>query len=255
MTPILAFKIKTIPDIAGIRLIHALPADLPDYDVAEFAFQRQRAKNGCDDLPSHLQQIIAISCVSHREGQGIEIFTLGDKEEGEASILNAFFERIFELKPQLVSWDGADFDLPILRCRALKHGIKAPSNLIQLDRLSDKSINQDALFHTDLSRILMANDSRASVPLGEMAKLSGFPGEMNKATSKTWDDFQAQRLQSICENGEIEVLNLFLLFQRFGLISGELTLDAYQAEMARTRAALKQIGARRWFEFLAAWLE
>lgn len=255
MTPILAFKIKTIPDIAGIRLIHELPADLPDYDVAEFAFQRQRAKNGCDDLPGHLQQIIAISCVSHHEGRGIEIFTLGEKEEGEASILNAFFERICELKPQFVSWGGAGFDLPILRCRALKHGIKAPAHLIQLDRLSDKSINQDALFHTDLSQILMGNDSRVTVSLGEMARLSGFPGGMSKTTDKTWDEFQLQRLQAICENGEIEVLNLFLLFQRFSLISGELSLDAYKAEMARTRAALKQIGARHWVEFLAAWPE
>lgn len=255
MTPILAFKIKTIPDIAGIRLIHALPADLPDYDVAEFAFQRQRAKNGCDDLPSHLQQIVALSCVLQREGQGIEVFTLGEKNEGEASILSAFFERMFQLKPQLVSWDGIGFDLPVLRCRTLKHGLQAPRCLMYSDRLSDKSIDADTLFHTDLSRIGGGNYALANLPLWEMAKLSGFPGEMSKATAKTWDNFQAQRLQSICESGEMDVLNIFMLFRRFGLTVGELSSDAYQAEITRHRAALKQMGARHLDEFLAAWPE
>ena len=34
MTPILAFDIETIPDIAGLRRLHELPADLVD-DRAE----------------------------------------------------------------------------------------------------------------------------------------------------------------------------------------------------------------------------
>ena len=33
MVPTLAFDIETIPDVAGIRRLHDLPADLPDREV------------------------------------------------------------------------------------------------------------------------------------------------------------------------------------------------------------------------------
>jgi predicted PolB exonuclease-like 3'-5' exonuclease len=43
--PVLSFDIETIPDVAGLRALHGLPATLADAEVAEFAFQKQRAKN------------------------------------------------------------------------------------------------------------------------------------------------------------------------------------------------------------------
>ena len=56
MAATLVFDIETIPDIAGLRTLHELPAALSDAEVAEFAFQRQRAKNGSAFLPLHLQR-------------------------------------------------------------------------------------------------------------------------------------------------------------------------------------------------------
>ena len=42
MTPVLAFDIETIPDVAGIRKLYELPEDLVDAEVAEVAFQKRR---------------------------------------------------------------------------------------------------------------------------------------------------------------------------------------------------------------------
>ncbi|PCL20212.1 3'-5' exonuclease, partial [Snodgrassella alvi] len=44
MTPILAFDIETVPDVAGIRVLNHLPAEVSDADVVEFALQQRRAK-------------------------------------------------------------------------------------------------------------------------------------------------------------------------------------------------------------------
>ena len=63
MSPVLAFDIETIPDVAGIRRVHGLPADLSDRDVAELAFQMRRTKTGSDFLPPQLQRVAVISCV------------------------------------------------------------------------------------------------------------------------------------------------------------------------------------------------
>src|SRR5205823_626120 len=121
MTPVLAFDIETIPDCAGIRGLYGLPADLPDADVAELAFQKRRVSSGSDFLPPHLQRIIAIGCVL-REGDSVQVFSIAEPERDEPAILRKFFDGIDKYTPQLVSWNGTGFDLPVLNCRTLLCG-------------------------------------------------------------------------------------------------------------------------------------
>ena len=54
MTPVLAFDIETVPDVAGIKRLYDLPDALPDPEVAEVAFQRRRAQTGSDFLAPQL---------------------------------------------------------------------------------------------------------------------------------------------------------------------------------------------------------
>ena len=98
MSPVLAFDIETIPDTAGIRRLHDLPADLPDREVAEVAFQIRRTKTGSDFLPPHLQKVAIISCVLH-DGDGIKIFSLGEPEH---EAIQRFFDGIAKLKSFMV---------------------------------------------------------------------------------------------------------------------------------------------------------
>src|SRR5438067_1867665 len=62
MTPVLAFDIETIPDVDGIRKLYGLPAEVPDVEVAEIAFQKRRTVSHNDFLPPHLQRLIVLSC-------------------------------------------------------------------------------------------------------------------------------------------------------------------------------------------------
>ena len=45
MTPILVFDIETVPDVAGIRRINDVPANLPDAAVVEWFSQKRRARH------------------------------------------------------------------------------------------------------------------------------------------------------------------------------------------------------------------
>jgi len=44
MNPLLVFDIETIPDVAGLRKLYELDAQVSDNDVAEMAFQMRRRK-------------------------------------------------------------------------------------------------------------------------------------------------------------------------------------------------------------------
>ena len=82
MIPVLVFDIETIPDTAGIRVLHELPATLSESEVAEYAFQKQRAKNGSDFLPHHLQRVAVISCAMRSD----EVFKVCSLAEPKMSV-------------------------------------------------------------------------------------------------------------------------------------------------------------------------
>ena len=122
MKPVLVFDIETIPDVAGLRRLHDLEPELSDAEVAELAFQQRRASNGNDFLPHHLQRVAVISCLL-RVGQDLRVWSLAEPDQGEAEIIQRFFDGVEKFTPQIVSWNGGGFDLPVLHYRGLIHGL------------------------------------------------------------------------------------------------------------------------------------
>ena len=122
MTPTLVFDIETIPDTTGLRaLLDAPDVDLTgasDEDIANIALHQRRQKNGTDFLPLHQHKVCAISCAL-REGNNFKVWTLGDADSTEAEIIQRFFDGIEKYTPQIISWNGSGFDLPVLHYRAM----------------------------------------------------------------------------------------------------------------------------------------
>jgi predicted PolB exonuclease-like 3'-5' exonuclease len=82
MPPTLVFDIETIPDVAGLRRIHSLPAALADADVLDWALQQRRAATGGEFLQLHLHRVVAIACAL-REGQTFRVWSLGEATDAE----------------------------------------------------------------------------------------------------------------------------------------------------------------------------
>jgi hypothetical protein len=253
MNPTLTFDIETIPDIAGLRALYEVDAAVSDAEVAEMAFQFRRLKSGSDFLPHHLHRIAAISCAL-REGDNFRVWTLsGD----EGQIIQRFFDGIEKYTPQLVSWNGGGFDLPVLHYRGLIHGVQCPRywDMGEDDR-EFKWNNYISRYHTrhlDLMDLLALYTGRANAPLDELAKLIGFPGKLGMDGSKVWDAYQQGRLQEICDYCETDVVNTFLVFLRFQMMRGQLSREHYRQECELIRATLGKSEAAHWREFLSAW--
>ncbi|MCK6413591.1 MAG: 3'-5' exonuclease [Azonexus sp.] len=260
MKPVLVFDIETIPDVAGFRRINDLPGELSDAEVAELAFQQKRARSGNDFLPLHLQRVVSISCVL-RAGDSFKVWSLSEPELGEGEIIQRFFDGIEKFTPQLVSWNGGGFDLPVLHYRAMLHGVAAPrywdlGDGDYADSRDFKWNNYISRYHTrhlDLMDLLALYNGRANAPLDELAKLLGFPGKLGMDGSKVWEAWQAGQIADIRDYCETDVVNTYLVFNRFRRLRGELSAAEEVAEIDFVKAQLARIEAPHWQEFLAAW--
>jgi predicted PolB exonuclease-like 3'-5' exonuclease len=88
-----------------------------------------RAEMG-DKFPKHIyHSIICIGAlVAHRNHGPWKVSALGAPHVGDRhkkALMSSFVDRTAKLSPQLVTFNGSSFDLPVLRYRALVHGVAA----------------------------------------------------------------------------------------------------------------------------------
>ncbi len=256
----LVFDIETIPDIAGIRSLNELPETLDDYEVAEFGFQQRRAATGTDFLQHHLQRVVTISCVLRDAGQ-FRVFSLSEPDCGEGEIIQRFFDGIERYSPQIVSWNGGGFDLPVLHYRGLLHAVTAPRYWDQGD--GDFNDSRDFKWnnylsryhsrHLDLMDLLALYQPRASVRLDELAKLMGFPGKLGMDGSAVWGAWQEGRATEIRDYCETDAVNTYLVFLRFQHMRGQIDRKELETELSLVRESLQRIDAPHWRAFLEQW--
>jgi predicted PolB exonuclease-like 3'-5' exonuclease len=255
LTAVLAFDIETIPDVAGIRRLHGLPADLPDRDVAEVAFQIRRTRTGSDFLAPQLHRVVVISCVL-RDAESIKVFSLDGSEK---ELIQRFYDGLEKYVPQLVSWNGGGFDLPVLNYRGLIHGVSAPTFWETGDENRDFRFNNYLSRyhhrHLDLMDVLAMYQPRNNAPLDEVAQLAGFPGKIGIGGAKVWETYLAGETAKIRDYCEADTANTYLLFLRYQRLRGVFTEAVYEKEEKLLRETLEGLDKPHWREFLQLWNE
>ncbi len=257
MTPILSFDIETVPDIAGLRRLRPEWAGLDDAAVAAAAFAERRERTGSDFLQHHLHRVVAIGC-AFRDDSGFRVRCIGGLDDGEGKLVQDFFKTIEKYTPQLVSWNGGGFDLPVLHYRGLVHGVSAPRYWDMGDDDRDfkwnNYISRYHTRHTDLMDLLAMYQPRASASLDDLAKLCGFAGKLGMDGSQVWSAYQSGKLHEIRCYCETDVVNTHLIYCRFQKMRGHWTESQYAQEVELVRESLRALDAPHWREYLAAWL-
>ena len=252
---VLVFDIETIPDLDGGRRIYDLDG-LSDKDTASALLNLRRQENGTEFLRLHLHRIVAISVVL-RSTQGIKVWSLGDEDSSEKELIERFYDGIDRFTPNLVSWNGGGFDLPVLHYRALKHGVQASRYWETGNEDSSFKWNNDLSRyhqrHLDLMDQLALFNARANAPLDQIATLLGFPGKMGMSGGKVFDAFQEGNLKGIRDYCETDVLNTWLVYLRFQLMRGELDPTGYEQELPLLQDYLNAEGHPHFLGFLEAW--
>jgi predicted PolB exonuclease-like 3'-5' exonuclease len=210
---VIVWDLETVPDVeAAGRMLK----------ISEQTEQQIREAMG-KDFPKHpLHKIVCIGALIAERTNGVwEIGILGAPhigERSEASIIEGFVNTIAKLRPQLASFNGNSFDLPVLRYRAMLNQIPAPGLFI---RNYFYRYSEDAL---DLCDALSPFDGRSNVKLEELccilklgSKLDGMDG------SKVEEMVAAGRIADVAAYCETDVVMTYQIWLHYQLFRGELT--------------------------------
>lgn len=250
-----AFDIETVPDVDLGRSLWDIEG-LDDKDVGNAMMFRQQQKTGSEFLPLHQHRVVAIS-VALRTRDTFRVWTLGDVDADESEIVRRFFDGIERYAPNLVSWNGSGFDLPVLHYRALKHGIQAPRYWETGDGERDYRYNNYlSRFHwrhIDLMDVLAGFQMRGRASLDQIAVMLGFPGKLGMSGNKVWGRWLDGGIEDIRNYCETDVLNTYLVYLRFEHMRGNLDDAMLGRELELVRETLRAAQRPHLDEFSAAW--
>lgn len=251
----LVFDIETVPDVEFGRKALGLEG-IEDKRIAQIMAQRRRESTGSEFLSLEQQRVVAISVVL-RSRETLKVWSLGEEGSGEKELIERFYDGLDKYSPDLVSWNGSGFDLPVLHYRALKHGVVAPRYWETGDE--DQSfrwnnyLNRFHWRHIDLMDVLSGYQSRGRASLDNVAMLVGLPGKLGMDGSQVWDRYQQGALAQIRDYCETDVINTYLVYLRFELMRGRLPHPQYTAEVGRMREYLAQEDKPHFRAYLEAW--
>ena len=257
--PVLVFDIESIPDVEGLRALRGASAADTDQQVYAAWLAERKEKGQSDFMPLHLQRVLVISCV-FRNADGLRIHSFVDRDgQSEGKVVQTFFHAVEKHTPQLVSWNGGGFDLPVLHYRGLRHGVEASKywDLGEDDREFkwNNYISRYHMRHLDLMDLLAMYSPKNNAPLDAMAKLCGFPGKLGMDGSQVYAQYLAGQTEDIRRYCETDVMNTYLVYCRFQKMRGGLTEAEYEQEIAIVKETLGNLAPNEahWDEYLKAW--
>lgn len=234
------------------------PDEMSDAEVASALYKRrlEQTRGATDFLPHHLHRIVAISVVV-KTPDWVKVWSLGETSSSEKEIVERFFDGIEKYTPTLVSWNGCNFDLPVLHYRAMLHGIQA-SRYWDLGEKNNEFrwnnyINRYHQRHTDLMDVLSCYQRGA--PLNEIAIMLGLPGKMGMDGKQVWGKFQAKDIQPIRDYCETDVLNTYIIYLHFCHMRGHLSTEELNMEIKMLKESLKALDKPYLNTFLHLWGE
>jgi hypothetical protein len=254
---VLVFDIETVPDLDYGRRVLGLDG-LADEQVGKAMFALARSERGSEFLPLEQHRVVAISCVL-RSREQLRVWSLGDEQAPEAELVQRFFDGIDRYTPDLVSWNGGGFDLPVLHYRAMRWGVAAPR--FWETGAEDQSFRFNNYLsryhwrHVDVMDVVSGYQARARASLASVAGLLGLPGKLGFSGAQVWDAWLAGDLNGIRRYCETDVLNTWLIYLRFERMRGRLTAEREEEERDRVRQLLEESSEPHLLQFLEAWAQ
>ncbi|MFT4954594.1 MAG: putative PolB exonuclease-like 3'-5' exonuclease [Brevundimonas sp.] len=217
MAHVVVFDLETIPDLEAVSRMHGVE---PHDDAQARGIVGEKF---CK-LPLHRIACIG-ALIAESSDNGWIVRSLGAPHLGdrsEADLIASFADRLNDLRPCLVSFNGSGFDLPVLRYRAMVNQLSAPGLYARgyFKRYSDDAV--------DLCDVLASFTSQGKCKLDELSRILGLPGKPDGVDgSKVAEYVATGRVQEVADYCETDVVNTYRVWLRYELMRGTLTPGAY----------------------------
>lgn len=254
---VFSFDVEWIPDPKSAEILHDLPpATGPGVEAAhsfEALWASARKEGDAPDSQPYLKtilcRIVSLAGILREQAPGgkpsLKLISLpldpsDSLKSDEKTILTSFMKSVGRRKPQLVGYNSAQSDVPILVQRAIVHGLPGfgfsdrPAKPWEGVDYFDAR-NSD--YNLDLADAM--GQFRDRPTLHQAATLSGIPGKLDvsgASVSQMWLD---GKLAEIVEYNECDAFTTHLLWARIAHFSGLLSSEQYQAEQKLVRDLLE----------------
>jgi hypothetical protein len=212
---VIVWDLETVPDLGAAARMLGMDGQSDDK-------VREALGTGFPKHPLHSIACIG-ALVAKREAEGWRVAALGAphiNERSEPELIRAFVDRIDQLNPQLVTFNGNGFDLPVLRYRAMLHRIPAPGLYA---RPYFNRYSTDAL---DLCDVLASFNTGSKMKLDELSRLMGLAGKPDGIEGGQVEAMvavgQIDEVARYCETDVVNTYRLWLIHEVFrGAMSAE----------------------------------
>ena len=257
------FDIETVVDIQSSRNLLSINENIDDQEVRKMISQYHlKITDGKNDfLRQPFHQIVAISFLEAeiiKEGNYEhyilkEIRSGGDLLNSEFDLVKGFFSHLKKHQSRLVSFNGKNFDLPVLKYRAMKHNIEAAWLHKSGDKWNNYQQKYSLDWHCDLADAFSDFGASARVKMNELCAVFGLPGKIDVDGSAVEDLFIANKIGDIRDYCETDVLNTYMLYLIFQHHNGSITTSTFNECKKQIIDFLnKNSNKNHWKKFLEA---
>ena len=258
-TAYFVFDIESVADGALVSRLRYPGQDLgPGEAVARYRAELV-AETGKDFIPYTFQLPVSLVIAKvSRDFSLADLVALDEKESRPHEIVRLFWDGWRRYgRPQLVTFNGRGFDLPLLELCAFRYGISIPDWYAEDARSFEQPRNRyNTAAHLDLHEWLTNNGaSRFTGGLSLAANLLGKPGKTEVAGHMVQDLWDAGKAADIHEYCRGDVLDTYFVFLRSRVLAGDIDLAREQALIGRAREWIEEraAGSRGLGRYLGAW--
>jgi predicted PolB exonuclease-like 3'-5' exonuclease len=167
--------------------------------------------------PLHCHRLVVLGVLWLDESYRFRRLGVIGEGKDEKEMLEDFSRFVCRHQPDLVTYNGRSFDLPVLALRSLRHGV--PMSWYYQGRLRNRYTEEG---HLDLCDLLSDHGAARAMSLDAIARLIGLPGKVGVDGSQVEGLYKGGQLGAIKRYCLADVAQTSLLFLRFRLLQGAL---------------------------------
>jgi hypothetical protein len=185
--------------------------------------------------PPHHRVVAIGALLFGTDYQVVRVGVLG-QDKDEAGTLVDFARYLEKNRPDLVTYNGRGFDMPVIAARCLRHGV----TLRHYYRSRDVRYRFSPEGHLDLMDFIADFGAAKPAKLDIVAKLCGMPGKLGVDGKDVGPLVHAGRLDEVRNYCLCDVVQTAGVFLRVQLLRGELDAERYLAAMRGLIEAIRR---------------